>query len=90
VRVVAERRLQAADSAVLREVGIAPEACAVVVLKSSVHFRAEYEEIAGTIIVAASPGLHLADLGAYAYRKLRAEVRRLPGVRSARAFSGQT
>ena len=68
---VAERRLQAADSAVLRHAGLAPEAHAIVVLKSSVHFRAEYEAIARRIIVAAAPGLHLADPGAYAYRTKR-------------------
>ncbi len=75
---VAERRLQAADSAVLRHAGLAPEDHAIVVLKSTVHFRAEYEAIAGTIIVAASPGLHLADLNAYPYSGLRPEVRRMP------------
>jgi microcystin degradation protein MlrC len=73
---VSERRLQAADSAVLRHAGIQPEQHAIVVLKSSVHFRAEYESIAGSIIIAASPGLHLADPGAYHYRQLRAGVRR--------------
>ncbi len=75
---VAERRLQAADTAVLRHAGIRPEDHAILVLKSSVHFRAEYEALAGTIIVAASPGLHLADLTACPYRALRPEVRRMP------------
>ena len=72
---VSERWLQAADNAVLRHAGIQPEDHAIIVLKSSVHFRAEYEAIAGMIIVAASPGLHLADLRAYPYRNLRAGVR---------------
>jgi microcystin degradation protein MlrC len=73
---VSERRLQAADTAVLRHAGIQPEQHAIIVLKSSVHFRAEYDSFAGRIIVAASPGLHLADLRSYHYRHLRAGVRR--------------
>jgi len=72
---VAERRLQAADTAILRHVGIDPRDVGIIVLKSTVHFRAEYEAIAAHIIVAAAPGLNLADLRGYAYRRLR------PGVR---------
>ena len=75
---VAERRLQAADTAVLRHAGIRPEDHAIVILKSSVHFRAEYEALAGTIIVAASPGLNRADLTTYAWRALRPDVRKMP------------
>ncbi|MCW3477289.1 M81 family metallopeptidase [Limobrevibacterium gyesilva] len=75
---VAERRLQAADTAVLRHAGIEPEQHAIIVLKSSVHFRAEYEAIASSIIVAAAPGLHMADLRAYPYQKLRPGLRRMP------------
>ncbi|WP_426955656.1 M81 family metallopeptidase [Muricoccus radiodurans] len=77
---VSERRLQAADTAVLRHAGIDPKAVPVIVLKSTVHFRAEYEVLAERIIVAASPGLHLADLRGYAYRHLRPGLRRMPGA----------
>jgi microcystin degradation protein MlrC len=72
---VSERRLQAADTAILRHVGIDPWRAGIIVLKSTVHFRAEYEAMAARIIVAAAPGLNLADLRGYAYRHLR------PGVR---------
>jgi microcystin degradation protein MlrC len=76
--IVSERRLQAADTAILRHAGIMPEAVGIVALKSTVHFRAEYEAIAAEIIVAASPGLHLADLRAYPYRHLRPGLRVMP------------
>ena len=82
VRVLlAERRLQTADTAVLRHGGIDPATCGIVVLKSSMHFRAEWEDIAAQIIVCAAPGLHLADLRAYPYRRLPAEMRRMPGAK---------
>ena len=75
---VAERRLQAADTAVLRHACLDPGAIGVIVLKSSVHFRAEYEELAARIILAAAPGLNLADLSDYPYRNLRPGLRRMP------------
>ncbi|MGG5817603.1 M81 family metallopeptidase [Falsiroseomonas sp. HW251] len=79
---VSERRLQAADTAILRHAGIDPRQVAIVVLKSTVHFRAEYEAMAARIIVAAAPGLNLADLRGYAYRRLRPGVRPIdPGRR---------
>jgi microcystin degradation protein MlrC len=77
---VAERRLQAADASVLRHIGLEPRALGIIVLKSTVHFRADYEAIAGEIIVAAAPGLHLADNRAFAYRRLRPGVRLMPGA----------
>ena len=78
---IAERRLQAADTSVLRHAGIDPAACGIVVLKSTAHFRAEWEDIATRIIVCAAPGLHLADLCAYPYRRLPPELRRMPQTR---------
>jgi microcystin degradation protein MlrC len=75
---VAERRLQAADTALLRHAGIEPALCGIVALKSTVHFRAEWEDIAARIIVCAAPGLHLADLRAYPYRKVPSGMRRMP------------
>ena len=83
VRVLlAERRLQAADTALLRHVGINPASCGIVVLKSTVHFRAEWEDIAAQIIICAAPGLHLADLRAYPYRNLPPGLRRMPASAS--------
>jgi microcystin degradation protein MlrC len=75
---VSEQRLQAHDSAILRHVGIEPEDVRIIVLKSSVHFRADFASRAGAIIVAAAPGLHLADNSRFDYRRLRKDVRKMP------------
>lgn len=81
--IVAERRLQAGDTAILRHVGLEPTELRIIVLKSSVHFRADFAPIAERILVAAAPGVHLADNSHYAYRKLRKDVRLMPGLAAA-------
>jgi microcystin degradation protein MlrC len=53
---------QLLDDAVLRAVGLKPEAIDILAIKSRVHFRAFYEDIAGTIIEVDAPGLGTADL----------------------------
>lgn len=75
---VAEKRLQCADQAVLRHVGLEPASLGIIVIKSSVHFRADFEGIAKRVIMARSPGLHLADNRGYRYRHLPEAVRRMP------------
>ena len=50
--IVVTRKMQALDQAIIRHVGIEPSACAILVLKSSVHFRADFGPIAGQIIAA--------------------------------------
>ena len=47
-------------------------------LKSLVHFRAGFQEIAAEIITCASPGMNLADPADFTYRKLPAGLRRRP------------
>ncbi|MCC6991527.1 MAG: M81 family metallopeptidase [Acidobacteria bacterium] len=78
--IVAERRLQAADTSILRHVGLDPAALRTIVLKSTVHFRADFAPLAGAILVAVAPGLHLADNAQYDYRRLRPDVRRMPAA----------
>ena len=48
------------------------------VLKSSVHFRADFQPIATEVIVARSPGPALADPADFAWTKLRRGVRLNP------------
>lgn len=79
--VVAERRMQAHDTALLRGVGIDPAQQRIIVVKSTVHFRADFGPLAGDILIGVAPGIHLADNNAYAYRKLRPDVRRMPAAR---------
>ena len=66
-----------ADRAMYRQVGVQPEEQAILVNKSSVHFRADFEPIAETILVCAAPGPMPVDPSALPWRRLR------PGVRTA-------
>lgn len=54
--VVTSHIAQMADRNFYRMVGIEPEAQKILVNKSSVHFRADFEPIADTILVATAPG----------------------------------
>ena len=76
--VVSTRKQQAADQAMFRHVGIEPGRARILGLKSSVHFRADFEPIASDVMVVVSPGLNIADTRAIPYRRLRAGVRIAP------------
>jgi len=54
--VVASHKVQMADQAMFRFAGIEPTEQAILVVKSAVHFRADFTPIAQEIIVAAAPG----------------------------------
>lgn len=54
--VVASHKVQMADQSLFRVVGIDPASQAILVLKSAVHFRADFAPIAADIIVATAPG----------------------------------
>lgn len=49
--IVSSRTMQAADRSIFRHVGIEPETMQILALKSSVHFRADFNAIAGAVIV---------------------------------------
>ena len=79
VRVVlASRKCQAADQEMFRHVGIEPKKHAVLALKSSVHFRADFQPIAKAVLVAQAPGPALADPRDFKWTKLRQGVRLTP------------
>jgi len=73
---VASRKNQAADQEMFRHLGVEPAEQKILVLKSSVHFRAHFEPIAAEVLVVAAPGPNPADLSDLAYRRLRPGVRR--------------
>jgi microcystin degradation protein MlrC len=75
---VVSQKMQALDQAILRHVGIEPCSCAILALKSSVHFRADFEPIAERIIVGIAPGPVVADPAILNFRYVRANVRRRP------------
>jgi microcystin degradation protein MlrC len=75
---VTSKRMQALDQAPFRHLGIEPKAQKILALKSTCHFRAEFEPIAETVIVVIAPGGYLADPAQYPYRRLRPGVRLRP------------
>jgi microcystin degradation protein MlrC len=79
VRVVlASRKVQAADQEMFRHVGVEPVKERILALKSSVHFRADFEPIAKEVLVVKAPGPALADPMEFKWTKLRKGVRLRP------------
>jgi microcystin degradation protein MlrC len=76
--IVVSRKTQAYDQALFRHVGIEPSECGIIVLKSSVHFRADFQPIAETVIVAAAPGPVAADPATLDFLNLRPGLRKRP------------
>jgi microcystin degradation protein MlrC len=76
--IVASRKVQALDQALIRHVGIEPSSCKILVLKSSVHFRADFQPIASEVIVAAAPGPVIADPALLPFKHLRPGIRLRP------------
>jgi microcystin degradation protein MlrC len=75
---VVSHKIQALDQAILRHVGVEPSECPILVLKSSVHFRADFGPIAEQIIVGVAPGPVVADPAILNFRYVRPDVRRRP------------
>lgn len=75
---VSTRRLQAADRAILHHLGVDPSTKRILALKSSVHFRADFEPIADEVLVVAAPGANITDLRRLPFRHLPATLRRAP------------
>ncbi len=73
--IVSSKRMQCLDLAIFRHLGVEPTAQAVLVVKSSVHFRADFAPIAAEILVVESPGAHPCQMVGLPYRHLRAGVR---------------
>lgn len=73
--VVASRRVQLADLAMLAHLGVDPRKLKILAVKSSVHFRAAFQELAERILVVKAPGHVLAEPADLPFCKLR------PGVR---------
>jgi len=76
--VVASKRMQAYDQDIFRHIGVAPEKQKILVLKSTCHFRADFDPIAEKTLVAVAPGAHIVDSTRYPFQYLREGVRLLP------------
>lgn len=69
--IVTSERIQARDPEMFRVCGLEPAAIGILVLKSAVHFRAGFENIAKEIIIADGPGLTVNDLTRLPYQRIR-------------------
>lgn len=79
VRVVlASVKCQAADQEMFRHVGVEPGAQRIVAVKSSVHFRADFEPMAREVLVVKAPGPALADPAELRWTRLRKGLRLRP------------
>ncbi|HXC28790.1 MAG TPA: M81 family metallopeptidase [Stellaceae bacterium] len=76
--VLAAARIQAIDQEQFRHVGIEPSQVPILALKSTVHFRADFQPIAETVLCVLSPGAHVSDPVEMPYRHLRAGIRLRP------------
>jgi microcystin degradation protein MlrC len=76
--VVSSHKAQLADQSMYRYVGIEPTEQAILVNKSSVHFRADFEPIAEKLLICAAPGAMPADPATLPWRRLRAGIRTKP------------
>ncbi len=76
--VVASTKTQLADQAMYRFVGIEPTEQKILVNKSSVHFRADFEPIAEKLLICAAPGAMPADTATLPWTRLRPGIRIKP------------
>jgi len=75
---IASKKVQAGDQEMFRHLGLEPSDCAILGLKSSVHFRAHFQPIAEEVVVVAAPGPNPVDHLALDYRNLRGGIRLMP------------
>ena len=75
---VTSKRMQAFDQAPFQHLGVEPARERILALKSTCHFRAEFEPLAEAVIVVLAPGYYLADPSAYPFARLRPGVRLKP------------
>jgi len=84
---LASNKCQTADQDMMRVLGIEPAEQAIVALKSSVHFRADFEPIAGEVLIVRAPGPALADPADFPWKHLRPGMRLRPLGPSFEQFS---
>ena len=76
VRVVlASKKCQTADQEMFRHLGVEPKMQRLIALKSSVHFRADFQPMAKEVLVVRAPGPALADPADFRWTRLRHGMR---------------
>ncbi|SDB68400.1 M81 family metallopeptidase [Belnapia rosea] len=78
--IVVTRKMQALDQALFTHIGIEPREQKILALKSSVHFRADFQPIAEQVLVVAAPGPVVADPATLPFTNLRPSLRLRPGA----------
>ena len=76
--VVSSGKSQMLDRNLFRTGGVDPESQRIVVVKSSVHFRADFEPIAHRVLVAKAPGPMKGDTADLPWRRLAEGIRTRP------------
>ena len=76
--IISSSRFQCLDQAILRHLGVEPAEEGIVAVKSTVHFRADFDPIAAETLVAIAPGANYCRLTEIDYRNLRPGVRLEP------------
>ena len=67
-------RPRPAGSPGIRFVGIDPTAERILVVKSSIHYRAAFEPLAHTILEVDAPGLSSSNLDRFAFKNVRRPI----------------
>jgi microcystin degradation protein MlrC len=76
VRVLlASKKCQTADQEMFRHLGVEPKTQRLIALKSSVHFRADFQPTAKEVLVVRAPGPALADPADFHWTRLRHGMR---------------
>ncbi len=78
--IVVSRKMQAYDQSLFTHLGVQPAEQKILALKSSVHFRADFQPIAAEVIVVAAPGPVVADPAVLPFTRLRPSLRLRPGA----------
>jgi microcystin degradation protein MlrC len=69
--IVGTERQQALDPEIMRSQGLDPGDFRFLVLKSAVHFRSNFTELAHDIVEVTGPGVHSSRLSDFEYHKIR-------------------
>ncbi|WP_264214005.1 M81 family metallopeptidase [Leisingera thetidis] len=76
--VVTSIRNQCLDLAHFTHIGLTPQGFSTICVKSTAHFRADFEPVASAVYPVAAPGVFPCDLAKVPYRNLHPDVRTAP------------
>ncbi|MFT7673177.1 MAG: microcystin degradation protein MlrC [Gammaproteobacteria bacterium] len=73
--VVGSERFQCLDLAIFRHLKIEPTTQSILAVKSTVHFRADFDSIASETLAVVAPGVNPCILTKLEYKRLRSDIR---------------